>query len=86
MGDTKFLDHQGIDPKVAESWKGVLNDNFLSDITWELAISLGYESHGSADPSTSRDVHVDRRQMASSRRKTLDQSRKRRQQRRISGV
>ena len=44
MGDTRLLDHQDIDPKVAQNWKGVLTDNFLSDITWQLANSLGYET------------------------------------------
>lgn len=42
MGDTKFLEYQQINPKIAEAWKDVVNDNFLSDLTWELADSLGY--------------------------------------------
>jgi hypothetical protein len=43
MGDTHFLDHRKIDQKVARDWEGVVSDNFLSDITWDLAESLGYE-------------------------------------------
>lgn len=43
MGDTKFLEHGRINPDIAESWKRVAVDNFLSDMTWELAVSLGYE-------------------------------------------
>lgn len=42
MGDTKFLEYQQINPKIAEAWKDVLKDNFLSDLTWQLADSLGY--------------------------------------------
>ncbi len=43
MGDTHFLDRRNIDHKVASEWEGVLSDNFLSDMTWDLAKSLGYE-------------------------------------------
>jgi len=43
MGDTHFLEHRKINPKVADSWKGVQNDDFLSDMTWDLAEALGYE-------------------------------------------
>lgn len=43
MGDTKFLEYQQINPKIAEAWKDVLKDNFLSDLTWQLADSLGYD-------------------------------------------
>lgn len=80
MGDTHFLDHQTIDPKIAESWKGVLTDNFLSDMTWELAVSLGYEHPNREDISTAGPTYSDRKQSANSRRKILDQRRKRRQQ------
>ncbi|HYF50389.1 MAG TPA: AMP-binding protein [Planctomycetota bacterium] len=43
MGDEKFLKHGEIKQSVAEQWKEVLKDDFLSEITWELALSLGYE-------------------------------------------
>jgi hypothetical protein len=43
MGDTKLLERRTIDPKVADSWRGVLTDDFLGDETWDLAISLGYD-------------------------------------------
>ena len=43
MGDTKLLKRKAIDPSAADAWKGVLNDNFISDLTWELAQALGYE-------------------------------------------
>ncbi|MFQ6003398.1 MAG: sulfotransferase, partial [Candidatus Zixiibacteriota bacterium] len=43
MGDIKFRDHKGINPMVAERWKQVSTDNFLGDITWEVARVFGYE-------------------------------------------
>jgi amino acid adenylation domain-containing protein len=43
MGDTRFLEHGKINAEVAKIWVGVLRDNFLSDLTWKLAVSLGYE-------------------------------------------
>jgi hypothetical protein len=42
MGDTKLLERQRIDPAVAESWRGVMTDDFLSDVTWTLAAVFGY--------------------------------------------
>jgi hypothetical protein len=81
MGDTHFLDHQAIDPKIAESWQGVLTDNFLSDITWGLATSLGYESSGNVAMSANTQDFEERKQAAKGRRKVMEQSRKRRQQR-----
>ncbi len=43
MGDTHFDKKQKIDAGKAEDWKGVLEDNFLSEETWEVAQSLGYQ-------------------------------------------
>ncbi len=84
MGDTRLLDHGGIDPKVAQNWKGVLTDNFLSDITWELATSLGYERPDSPDKSRSTDRQAVRRRLAGSRRQLSAKHRQRRQQHRNS--
>ncbi|MFT6706360.1 MAG: amino acid adenylation domain-containing protein [Flavobacteriales bacterium] len=42
MGDIRLLEHGKIDPKLADSWKGVEKDNFLSEETWEKAESFGY--------------------------------------------
>ncbi|HHH49688.1 MAG TPA: hypothetical protein ENK52_01770, partial [Saprospiraceae bacterium] len=42
MGDPKLLQHQKIDPKLADAWKGVLTDNFLSKTTWQLATDFSY--------------------------------------------
>ena len=48
MGDTHFLERKRIDPSVADSWRGVLSDDFLGNPTWVLAEQLGYPrpSHG----------------------------------------
>ncbi len=41
-GDLKFHLHKGIDPDMAERWKHYYSDDFLGDMTWELAESMGY--------------------------------------------
>jgi amino acid adenylation domain-containing protein len=43
MGDLRMLAQQKINPKLADRWRGVLNDNFLSEQTWDIASRLGYE-------------------------------------------
>ncbi len=82
MGDTKFLNHQRIDPKVAESWKGIINDNFLSDITWELASSFGYESPGITGISKKDKPDTGQKQPAGRQRDFLEQRRNRRKEHR----
>ena len=67
MGDTNLLGHKSINPKVADSWQGVLNDNFLSEQTWKLATRLGYEQpagEGKMDarPGKRRSALANRRQ------------------------
>ena len=47
MGDTRFLEHRRIRPELADAWRGVLEDDFLGDVTWETAERLGYERPGS---------------------------------------
>ena len=42
MGDIKFLTHQGINSSVGDRWKEVTSDDFLGDVTWQVAESLGY--------------------------------------------
>ncbi len=42
MGDTHFDQKKKIDPNKADDWKGVLEDNFLCEQTWELAEMLGF--------------------------------------------
>jgi hypothetical protein len=43
IGDVKFHEHHDINAKVAEQWRAVYQEDFLGDITWQLAASLGYE-------------------------------------------
>ncbi len=80
MGDTRLLDHLDIDPKVAERWKGVSGDNFLSDITWELAVSLGYEPPESVDMSAKSIRPLVGKLPVSKNREFLEQCRQRRKE------
>lgn len=41
-GDLKFHLHKGIDPDMAERWKHYYTEDFLGEMTWELAESMGY--------------------------------------------
>jgi amino acid adenylation domain-containing protein len=43
MGDLRMLAQQKVNPKLADRWRGVLTDNFLSEQTWDIASRLGYE-------------------------------------------
>jgi len=43
MGDTHLLERTNIDPAVAEFWKRVVSEDFLSDATWQIAKRLGYD-------------------------------------------
>jgi len=43
MGDPKFMQQKSINPTLADAWKGVLEDNFLSEMTWNQAEQFGYE-------------------------------------------
>jgi amino acid adenylation domain-containing protein len=43
LGDVKFHTYQGIEASVATRWKEAYATDFLGDITWEIAASLGYE-------------------------------------------
>jgi hypothetical protein len=55
MGDTHLLAHDHIDAALADRWKGVLNDDYLSHATWGLAESFGYRGRGK-DPSDGDDA------------------------------
>ena len=46
MGDTHLFQYQSISPHAAARWRGVVEDNFLSEPTWQLAELLGYERPG----------------------------------------
>ena len=43
IGDMKFHQHRTIDAGVADRWKSEVRTDFLSDETWALAATLGYE-------------------------------------------
>jgi amino acid adenylation domain-containing protein len=42
LGDVKFHQHAGIDRAVAERWRELAAEDFLGDVTWEMAERLGY--------------------------------------------
>ncbi len=43
VGDVKFHEHKGIDAQKAESWKQYYTVDFLGDLTWKMAETLGYK-------------------------------------------
>jgi hypothetical protein len=50
MGDTHFHEHGRINPQLATRGLEVAEDNFLGDITWQIAVELGYEKPHSSPP------------------------------------
>ncbi len=44
LGDMKFHKHNGIDPKVADTWKEVFTEDFLGEPTLQIARSFGYKT------------------------------------------
>ena len=49
MGDTHLFQYRSISPRAAARWRGVVEDNFLSESTWQLAELMGYERPGTGD-------------------------------------
>ena len=49
--DVKFSTHTGINASVADQWRKEYDQDFLSDIAWELAESLGYPRTAASLPS-----------------------------------
>ena len=43
LGDVKFRAHADINAKVADRWKEYYKDDFLGDVTWQVAERLGYK-------------------------------------------
>lgn len=80
MGDTRFLEHGRINAEVAETWWGVRADNFLSDLTWDLAVSLGYERPGAGALRADSLPLADQQPKTRSRRELVEQRRRRRLQ------
>jgi amino acid adenylation domain-containing protein len=42
VGDPKFHTHKQIEPQTAERWRNTYTADFLGEVTWEMAESLGY--------------------------------------------
>jgi amino acid adenylation domain-containing protein len=42
LGDVKFHTHKGVDQKVADRWAEEYDRDFLGNMTWEMADTLGY--------------------------------------------
>jgi amino acid adenylation domain-containing protein len=82
MGDTHFFEHSDIDPGVASEWQGVMDDNFLSDLTWDLARKLGYPDPFIED-TQSATPHGEEGTGEMSRRKRLEDMRRRRLNKRL---
>ncbi len=47
LGDVKFHEHDGIDPRTAEQWLEDHSEDFLSEMTWEVAELLGLQARAS---------------------------------------
>ena len=43
IGDVKFHEHKAIDSSAAERWKQHYREDFLGDITWQIAEKFGYK-------------------------------------------
>jgi hypothetical protein len=42
LGDLKFAQHQKVDPQIAYRWQNNLKEDFLGEITWQMAEKFGY--------------------------------------------
>ncbi|UKO95748.1 non-ribosomal peptide synthetase [Nostoc sp. UHCC 0870] len=54
VGDVKFHQYQTINASTADTWKQYYSSDFLSDVAWEVAESLGYQSNNGAILPVSR--------------------------------
>jgi amino acid adenylation domain-containing protein len=80
MGDTKFLRHMRIRPEIADKWRGVLSDDFLSDIAWDLAAEFGYPRPHSGELTGLESVVTAGATSRASRRREYQIQRRRRRQ------
>ncbi len=80
MGDTHFLEYGRIRPEMANAWKGVLEDDSLSDITWDLASGFGYERPEQIDKRHSGALDRDLISRANRRREYLESRRTKRRE------
>jgi precorrin-6B methylase 2/aryl carrier-like protein len=44
VGDANFYKHGRLNPESAESWKNSCTEDFLSGLTWEIAVKFGYDN------------------------------------------
>ena len=51
LGDIKFHQHRQIDAAVADRWQENFKEDFLGDLTWQLADELGYQRNIGGDIS-----------------------------------
>jgi len=51
VGDVKFHEHKAVDAGVADSWRSEVAEDFLGDVTWDLAQRLGYASEKAGEPA-----------------------------------
>ncbi len=56
MGDIRFLEHKKIKSQLANNWKAVLEDNFLSASTWNVAKNFNYETPSSIEKSKTTEL------------------------------
>ena len=66
MGDVNFREHQRINPEIADQWQQISGKDFLGDITWDVAQSLGYQR--GEDRAQRRDLWSDRKTTARDRK------------------
>ncbi len=48
LGDVKFHQHRGVSSAAADRWKEAYREDFLGELTWTVAASLGYEDRPTA--------------------------------------
>lgn len=52
MGDARFHEHSTIDARVADRWQEDHGEDFLGEITWQVAESLGYDRPATTSASS----------------------------------
>jgi amino acid adenylation domain-containing protein len=52
LGDIKFHTHQKVEAGIADRWKQASDHDFLGEVTWQMATSLGYPKQATANSAT----------------------------------